>query len=383
VSAVPDPAGRRAGRVCLVAMPLMARSGVYRSTYDLVGQARAAGHDWTAVVGIRPGASGSAPADADGVREVAVTRHGRGVVDEVAEVLRSTPEVQRADHVVTLITQSDVAMARTRREVPGRWACWVRGLPWPDAGEQTFVRRQLLRRLETSALRKADDVWATTEVLAAQIASARRAAIVPAGVPAAPRTSHGESSDAPLVWAGRVDDDKRPGFFVEVVEALGARGRVVGEGPLVERLRATSPASVEWTGWRDPGELWSDASLYLGTSRREAFGRSAVEAAQAGLPMVLTDQYGAAPLLFTEPDLRKRFVVGVDDLPAWTTAVRALLDDAGLRREVSDHVWANAQQLTISASVDRVLDRLAGGSATSADPAAPAAGSPLVEGGAR
>ena len=355
----PDGAeGLRGPKVCLVAMPLMARSGVYRSTYDLVAQARADGHDWTAVVGVRPDAAGTAPADADGVRELPVTSHGRAVLDEVSDVLRTTPEVQQADHVITLITQSDVAMARSRRSVAARWTCWVRGLPWPDAGEQTFLRRQLLRRVETSALRRADDVWATTPILARQVASAREAAIVPAGVPAAPRSSQGQDGDSPLVWAGRVDADKRPEFFVELVEALGVRGRVVGEGPLVERLRGTSPASVEWSGWRDPSELFTDASLYLGTARREAFGRCAVEAAQAGLPIVLTDQYGAAPLLFTDPDLRARFVLPVDDKLPWVEAVRSLLDDPELRRRVSDHVCANAQLLTIAASVDRVLDRL-------------------------
>lgn len=357
----------RGPRVCLVAMPLMARSGVYRSTYDLVAQARADGHDWTAVVGVRPDAAGTAPTDADGVRELTVTSHGRAVLDEVSDVLRTAPEVQQADHVITLITQSDVAMARTRRSVAARWTCWVRGLPWPDAGEQTFLRRRLLRRIETAALRKADDVWATTPILAGQISSAREAAIVPAGIPTAARSSRGEDGDSPLVWAGRVDADKRPEFFVELVEALGVRGRVVGEGPLVERLRASSPASVEWPGWRDPDELWSDASLYLGTARREAFGRCAVEAAQAGLPIVLTDQYGAAPLLFTDPDLRARFVLPVDDRARWVQAVQALLDDAGLRRRVSDHVCANAQRLTIAASVDRVLDRLATGDRRTAD----------------
>ena len=88
--------------------------------------------------------------------------------------------------------------------------------------------------------------------------------------------------------------------------------------------------------------------------------KTAVEAAQAGLPIVLTDQYGAAPLLFTDPDLRARFVLPVDDRARWVEAVRSLLDDAGLRRQVSDHVCANAERLTIAASVDRVLDRLAG-----------------------
>ena len=164
-----------------------------------------------------------------------------------------------------------------------------------------------------------------------------------------------------------MDADKRPEFFVELVEALGVQGRVVGEGPLVEGLRASSPASVEWSGWRDPSELFADASLYLGTARREAFGRCAVEAAQAGLPIVLTDQYGAAPLLFTDPGLRARFVLPVDDKARWVEAVRALLDDAALRRQVSDHVWANAQRLTIASSVDRVLDRLAATDGTTAD----------------
>lgn len=367
MSGLAGPTGLRGPKVCLVAMPLMARSGVYRSTYDLVASARADGHDWTAVVGVRPDAAGAAPADAEGVRELPVTSHGRAVLDEVGDVLRSAPEVQQADHVITLITQSDVAMARTRRSVAARWTCWVRGLPWPDSGEQTFLRRQLLRRVETSALRKADDVWATTPILAGQVASAREAAIVPAGVPAAPRSSSGEDGTSPLVWAGRVDADKRPEFFVELVEALGVQGRVVGEGPLVGRLRASSPASVEWSGWRDPSELFTDASLYLGTARREAFGRCAVEAAQAGLPIVLTDQYGAAPLLFTDPDLRARFVLPVDDKARWVEAVRALLDDADLRRQVSDHVCANAERLTIAASVDRVLDRLAATDGATAD----------------
>ncbi len=348
----------RGPKVCLVAVPLMARSGVYRSTYDLVAQARAAGHDWTAVVGLRPSAAGTAPTDAEGVRELVISSHGRALLDEVGNVLRGAPEVQQAEHVVTMITQSDVAMARSRSHVGARWTCWVRGLPWPDAGEQTFLRRKLLRWIETRALRAADDVWATTPILAGQISSARSAAIVPAGIPSGTRVSLGESAANPLVWAGRVDADKRPEFFVELVQALGVAGRVVGDGPLVDRLRAASDGAVEWSGWRPPSQLWTDASLYLGTSRREAFGRCAVEAAQAGLPVVLTDQYGAAPLLFTDPDLQAQFVLPVDDKAAWLRAVRMLLDDEALRRRVSDHVCANAQTLTMAASVERVLARL-------------------------
>ena len=341
-----------APRVALVAIPLMARSGVYRSAHDLVRAATDQGLEWSALLGMRPDAPGS-PIDTPGVREFTFDRHGTSSLRDIASLIDSSAEVQDADVVITLISQSDIAMARTQRRRDTAWVAWVRGKPWPAAGEQSSLRRLLLMALETKALRRADEVWATTPVLASEFESARRAVIVPAGIAAMTRVSWGDDGELPLVWAGRVDIDKRPELFLEVIQRSGHRGRIYGEGPLTAELRARNVDGVEWAGWASAESLWNDASIYVGTSAREAFGRSAVEAASAGLPVILASDYGAAPLLFTDPQLSKLCVVDSSDPSVWASAVQKLIEDAGLRRTVSDHVNQNAAALTIDASVKR------------------------------
>lgn len=339
-------------RIALVAIPLMARSGVYRSAHDLVRAAAELGLEWSALLGMRPDAPGS-PIETSGVHEFTFDRHGTSSLRDIASTIDSSPEVRAADVVITLISQSDIAMAKTERRRDTAWIAWVRGKPWPGAGEQSNLRRLALMALETKALRRADEVWATTQVLASEFASARRAIIVPAGIAAMNRVSWGEDGKLPLVWAGRVDIDKRPGLFLDVVQHSGHRGRIYGEGPLTEELRARNVAGVEWAGWASADSLWNDASIYVGTSAREAFGRSAVEAAAAGLPVILASDYGAAPLLFTDPQLSQLCVVGSSDPSEWASAVQTLIEDDELRRTVSDHVNQNAAALTIGASVKR------------------------------
>ncbi|MWV60589.1 glycosyltransferase family 4 protein [Rathayibacter sp. VKM Ac-2754] len=348
-----------APRVLLLALPLMARSGVYRSTHDLVRAARAAGLPWSAVVGVRPTASGE-PIETEGVREVAVAAHGRRVVDEIEQVIRDAGEVSEADLIVSMISQTDIALARRKSTLGQPWVAWVRGIPWPDKGEQSFARRLLLRVLETRALRAADEVWATTPVLAQQFASAAEAKIVPAGIASTERISHGENGHSPLVWAGRIDVDKRPQLFLQIVELLQTRARVFGEGPLLRSIEADAPDGVEWRGWVEGGRLWTDASLFVGTSAREAFGRSAVEAACAGLPVVISSAYGAAPLLFTDPALKAACVIDSDEPGVWAAAIRRLLTDVSLRSAVSEHVHRNAMSLTIERSVLRAAEEAAG-----------------------
>lgn len=343
-------------RVCFVAAPLMARSGVYRSTHDLVVEARSRGLDWRAVLGTRPTAQGRRT-ETPGVREVTITRHGRAVVDEVREVLDDVPEVARADVVVTLVTQSDVAWSRSTARRGRLWVAWVRGLPWPAPGEQSTARRVALRFVESAALRRADDVWATTEVLGADVARVRRPHLVPAGIRLPARTSFGERS-VPMVWAARLDVDKRPRAFVDIAERSGVPGRLHGQGPLEAGLRAELPPIVSMPGWTDAAELWDGAGFFVGTASREAFGRSAVEAAATGLPIVLGDRYGAAPLLVTDAELRRRFVLPTGETGRWVTAVRDLAGDADLRRRMSDHVAGNASRSSVTASVDAVRDRL-------------------------
>ncbi|SDG33035.1 glycosyltransferase family 4 protein [Microbacterium pygmaeum] len=312
--------------------------------------------DWKAVIGIRPTASG-APLKTSGVRELEFTWHGRDSVRRIREIAEVSPEIASSDVVISLISQSDIAFSRSRARASAKWVAWVRGKPWPAAGEQSLLRRLPLRWLETRALRSADEVWATTPVLASEFAAARAAEIVPAGIGGVSRTSWGTEGAGPLVWAGRVDVDKRPGLFIDIVEKTRHPGRLFGEGPLTVDLQKRHADGLTWAGWADADELWNGASVFVGTSAREAFGRSAVEAAAAGLPIVIARDYGAAPLLVTSDEMRRACVVESDDPEVWANAVRRILDDQDLRRAVSDHVYANAKQLTIAASVKIAAER--------------------------
>ncbi|WP_159084944.1 glycosyltransferase [Planctomonas deserti] len=342
-------------RVCIVAAPLTARSGVFMSARELVAAARARGLDWSAVLGLRPAIHDASP-DAD-VSHVLIDRHGAECIAQVQRDVLSMPQVADADVVITMIAQSDIAMSRTRR--PGvLWVPFVRGLPWPDRGEAKPHTRAVKWAAERYALRRAGEVWATTPVLARQIRSARKAVLVPAGVSPLERRVYGTEEGLDVVWAGRLDVDKDPGLFLDVMRDVPGRARVYGRGPLEQSLRDAAPDNVELAGWSDSASIWRSGTVFAGTSRREAFGRSAVEAAFCGLPVVITEDYGCAPLLYRDADLARRFVLPRGDRTAWRTALTSLAEDRGLRSAASDHVNANAQSLTIDRSVDRILENI-------------------------
>jgi glycosyltransferase involved in cell wall biosynthesis len=346
-------------RVCFVAVPLTARSGVYMSTFDLVAAARQAGLDWSAVVAMRSTAAGAARTDVEGVFETTIDEHGAALLPAIKRLLRSRAEVLEADVVITMIGQSDIVVRWMKRGLNGAWVSFVRGLPWPDRGEAGWGRRTVQRLIVKNAMKHADEVWATTEVLAKSIASAGAPVLVPAGVPIAQRTSLGERSyDGIAVFAGRLDRDKRADFFQDVMRHSELRGRIYGDGPLRDDLLSTNPVNVEFAGWVGSQALWSEASVFLGTSRREAFGRSAVEAAMRGVPVILSDEYGCAPLLVTEKYFRDLFILPLKNPKVWSASLKLLLDDEALRRRYSDHIYSNALRMGIENSAARIEERV-------------------------
>lgn len=336
----------------------MERSGVYRSTHDLVHAARSIDLEWTALLGMRASAAGS-PLQTTGVREFLLPERGRRGLTRIEREILASAEVADADVLVSMITQTDIAVSRLARHLNKPWVAWVRGLPWPAHGEQSLFRRAIIRAMEIKALRSAHEVWATTPVLADAISAVGDVQIVPAGIPATVRRHSGEEATAPVVWAGRLTVDKRPELFAEAVK-LGSHPAVMfGEGPLKERIIALDVPGLVVAGWADSSTLWERASIFVGTSSREAFGRSAVEAAAAGLPIIIGAQYGAAPLLVTDPYLRQIAVIDSNDPARWHEAIRHLLMNKAVRQELSAHVAQNAAKLTISSSAQNANARAA------------------------
>lgn len=337
-------------RICFVAAPLIARSGVYNSTVEAVDAARRRGLSWTAVIGVSRKASGT-PTEVDGVTEYAVEPRGIGGVRHLADHLRSLPVVRQADVIISMIPQTDMALGLT--SLP--WIAYLRGLPWPAAGESTPVKAAVWHSLESLALRRSLEVWATTPLLAREVGGAVDR-IVPPGL-LRPAASPGPGTGQSFVWAARYGRDKNPSLFVDALRMLpAASGVMYGTGPLQDEVTRTAPGNVRVAGWASRGDLWSDALAYVGTSTREAFGRSAVEAAMLGIPVLVSDRFGCAEILVTDPDLKKLCVLPTDDVSAWTSSLSLLHSDHTFRERLAEHVKMNADGLTIDSAVDNISE---------------------------
>ncbi|MGO2188053.1 MAG: glycosyltransferase family 4 protein [Microbacterium gubbeenense] len=342
-------------KVTFVAAPLTARSGVYRSGRELVAAGREQGHEWSLVLGVSQHAHGSAPVDdPEWIHEFAAEPSGPAGIIALRRTLLGIRSIVDADIVVSLIPQTDMVLALTRK----RWVAFVRGLPWPAAGESSAVKRLIWKTLEAAAFRRAEEVWATTTILRADMGHGSSTKIVPAGIASVARAWDGSGNRDTAVWAARFHTDKNPALFLAALRGQDFAGRMHGVGSLEQVVRADAPTNVDVAGWTSPDALWQDAFAYVGTSHREAFGRSALEAAMAGVPVVISDSFGVADMLVTDDDFLQRFVLPNGDLDRWRQALADLHDDESLRRRYSEHLVANAQMLTIEASAAAVAERL-------------------------
>lgn len=342
-------------KVTFVAAPLTARSGVYRSGRELVAAGREQGHEWSLVLGVSQHAHGSAPVDdPEWIHEFAAEPSGPAGIIALRRTLLGIRSIVDADIVVSLIPQTDMVLALTRK----RWVAFVRGLPWPAAGESSAVKRLIWKTLEAAAFRRAEEVWATTTILRADMGHGSSTKIVPAGIASVARAWDGSGNRDTAVWAARFHTDKNPALFLAALRGQDFAGRMHGVGSLEQVVRADAPTNVDVAGWTSPDALWQDAFAYVGTSHREAFGRSALEAAMAGVPVVISDSFGVADMLVTDDDFLQRFVLPNGDLDRWRQALADLHDDESLRRRYSEHLVANARMLTIEASAAAVAERL-------------------------
>lgn len=328
------------------------------STVELVRSARSAGLDWSGVIGLRPAIFEKDEQIDPAISTVEMSAHGMDGIRQIDDDVLSRDAVQNADVVITLIAQSDIAMSRSSLRRRVTWVPFVRGLPWPGRGEASLPVRTGKRLLETRALRAAPEVWATTPRLAEDIRSAAQAVLVPAGVAALDRNTFGPE-DPRFIWAGRLTQDKDPLLFVEAMREVDATGVMYGTGPLEETVIAALPSNVTYRGWARAADIWREpGGIFVGTSVREAFGRSAVEAAFAGKPTLIGSRYGCADLLVQGGAMSDVLVVQSRDPHAWTKRMNDLTSDAALRATASDHVRANAEGLTIERSVEMILRRL-------------------------
>jgi glycosyltransferase involved in cell wall biosynthesis len=137
------------------------------------------------------------------------------------------------------------------------------------------------------------------------------------------------------IYVGRLVALKQVAMLLEAACCLPSAERphliLVGDGPERPRLQAMTQRyglSVTFTGFlqnSDIAPLYAAADFFVLPSEHEAWGIVVAEAAAAGLPLILSDQVGAAYDLLDED--RNGFMVRHSSVVAWRKALERCLGD--------------------------------------------------------
>jgi glycosyltransferase involved in cell wall biosynthesis len=208
---------------------------------------------------------------------------GRGrydvVVDEINTRPFLTPRFVRDTPIVALVHQ-------LAREI------WFYETPFPVSVVGRYV-------LEPRWLRAYRDVPALTVSQSSADSLARHhgwrdVTVIPEGLTPHPVPEAPKEPDPTVVFLGRLVAMKQPeaaleGFAVLSRQIPTARLWMIGDGPLLERLRKHAPEAVSFLGRIERAELrerLARAHVLVATSVREGWGLNVSEAAACGTPAI-------------------------------------------------------------------------------------------------
>lgn len=144
-----------------------------------------------------------------------------------------------------------------------------------------------------------------------------------------------------FVWAGKFIDRKRPQDFVEALAKVTCllqrpvRACIVGDGPLrvnVEAMARQLPTGceLEFKGFVNQQAMPSvlqQASVFVFTSEREAYGLAATEAAAAGLALIVAEGIGCVgDTVLARPDVNA-LIYKAGDVDALAAAMIRMLNN--------------------------------------------------------
>jgi glycosyltransferase involved in cell wall biosynthesis len=146
------------------------------------------------------------------------------------------------------------------------------------------------------------------------------------------------SDDVVVLSVARLAPEKRHDLLVRAVARAGNPRLVlalVGDGPergALEKLAESLRTRLVLTGdrpWDQVAEAYASADVFALLSERETWGVVVNEAAACGLPLVLSDQVGAAADLLQDGE--NGALVPAGDVDAAASALRRYADDASAR----------------------------------------------------
>jgi glycosyltransferase involved in cell wall biosynthesis len=251
---------------------------------------RAEGHHVAPASG--PGADGSASSIVGAVAIRGITRDPSPVNGTAHRRLRAWVRAERLDVVLTNTATASAIVRTARTGVPVVYFCHgLHVTGHPRVRDRVFLaaERALLRATAGVVVLSADDErW-----FRARVAAGTPVERLDAGVGL--DLAHFAATSVPatddglrLVWIGELVRNKRPldALAVARLRGLGvdATLTMLGDGPLLEQVRAAAPAYVDVVGRQDPVPAITAAHALLHTSEREGLPRVQLEAAAVGRP---------------------------------------------------------------------------------------------------
>jgi glycogen synthase len=173
------------------------------------------------------------------------------------------------------------------------------------------------------------------------------ALVIPNGRSKAPDLSEPRQREPVILSAGRFWDEAKNIAALERLAAAIPWPVMVAGGRPAEGKRS----AIAWLGELPPAQLrecMARAEIFCAPVRFEPFGLAILEAAQAGAALVLSDL----------PTLREvwgdaALFAPVDDDEALEAALRALIEDHGLRRRMQGAAMERARQFPATRMADR------------------------------
>ncbi|WP_179354451.1 glycosyltransferase family 4 protein [Winogradskyella vidalii] len=156
-----------------------------------------------------------------------------------------------------------------------------------------------------------------------------------------------------ILSVGRLNDDKRQDKIINAVHDLGLKEwkvLLIGNGPNKDKLNAliksynlTHQIKI-LSGIKDIHNYYSEASIFVFTSKAEGFPNALLEAQYFGLPCISTDcNYGPSELI---TDGVNGFLVPVNDQEVLKQRMQQLINDKNLQEQFSKKGKENTENFT-------------------------------------
>ena len=172
-----------------------------------------------------------------------------------------------------------------------------------------------------------------------------------------------DSKKITFLTVARLEKEKDLGTAIKafkqaVDNGVEAEFVIVGDGSQRRSLEALAKSlelgdEVKFVGWqKNLEEFYGRAHIYLSTSLYEGYGMSMVEAAQYGLPLVISDAGVAGELFF---DKQEAFVLKPKNIRGFIEAMIQLAENADLRDIMGSKAKVAAQNSLVSG--EKYLER--------------------------